>query len=82
MTDLDNDIEFDIDMVGLFAARAEIAATTQLGMAGMVDIPQGRADLELWAALLNITYADARNLLDTWPEEDRAAQLLNDWKAA
>jgi hypothetical protein len=81
MTDLDSDIEFDIDMVGLFAARAEIAATNQLGIAGMVDVPQGRADLELWAALLTVTYADARNLLDTWPE-DRAAQLLNDWKAA
>ena len=79
MTDLDSDIEFDLDMVGLFAARAEIAATTHLGMAGVVDVPQGRADLELWAALLTITYTDARHLLDTWPE-DRAAQLLNDWK--
>jgi hypothetical protein len=81
MTDLDRDIEFDIDMVGLFAARAELAATGQLGLAGVVDVPQGRADLELWAALLNITYADARNLLDTWPE-DRAAQQLLDWKAS
>jgi hypothetical protein len=81
MTDLDSAIEFDIDMVGLFAARAELAATTQLGLAGVVDVPQQRADLELWAALLTITYADARHLLDTWPE-DRAAQQLLDWKAS
>jgi len=81
MSDLDSDIEFDIDMVGLFAARAELAATAQLGLAGVVDVPQQRADLELWAALLTITYADARHLLDTWPE-DQAAQQLLDWKTS